>query len=138
MFDPGPATVGELSRPFELGGQEVVVSASIGIAVAPSDGCDVDTLLRNADTAMYHAKDKGRENYQFYSESMNAKAMINLRLENSLRASLARGDLVLHAQLGASAADFRKQLEYRPAARIGLGWDSLANAQPSAHSRVAD
>ena len=87
-----------LARPFELGGHEVVVGASIGIAAWPLDGDDVDTLLRNADSAMYHAKEHGRDQYQFYTESMNAAALRRLEIEQRLRAGLARGELEVHYQ----------------------------------------
>jgi predicted signal transduction protein with EAL and GGDEF domain len=87
-----------LANPFDLGGHEVVVGASIGIAAWPLDGEDVDTLLRNADSAMYHAKEHGRNQYQFYTESMNAAALRRLEMEQRLRAGLARGELEVHYQ----------------------------------------
>jgi diguanylate cyclase (GGDEF)-like protein len=87
-----------LARPFDLGGHEVVVGASIGIAAWPLDGDDVDTLLRNADSAMYHAKEHGRGQYQFYTESMNAAALQRLETEQRLRAGIARGELEVHYQ----------------------------------------
>src|SRR5690606_34957386 len=85
-----------LSHPFSLGGQEVVVTASAGIAVYPDDGSDVDALLKNADSAMYHAKDQGKDNYQFFSPSMNASSINKLTLENQLRKAIERGELLLH------------------------------------------
>jgi len=88
----------ELARPFVLGPHEIVVSASIGIAVCPTDGEDVETLLRNADAAMYHAKEQGRNNYQFYNRAMNAEAFQKLSLEGHLRKALERGEFVLHYQ----------------------------------------
>jgi len=87
-----------LERPFDLEGQEVVISASIGIASWPADGDDVETLLRNCDTAMYHAKEQGRNNYQFYSESMNAVVFKRLVLENKLRKAIERDELELSFQ----------------------------------------
>jgi diguanylate cyclase (GGDEF)-like protein/PAS domain S-box-containing protein len=86
------------STPFRLSGQEVVVTASIGIAMYPTDGQDIDALLKNADTAMYHAKDQGKDNYQFFSSSMNASAFHKLTLETGLRHALERNELILHYQ----------------------------------------
>lgn len=87
-----------LARPFPLDGHEVVITGSIGITAYPFDGEDVDTLLRNADAAMYHAKDQGRNNYQFYAESMNEVAMHRLILENNLRRALEHEEFELHYQ----------------------------------------
>ncbi len=87
-----------LAKPFFVNRQEVFVSASIGIAVFPFDGEDAETLLRNADTAMYHAKGRGRNNYQFYAKSMNAAAGRKLHIESRLRRALDREDFVLHYQ----------------------------------------
>jgi diguanylate cyclase (GGDEF)-like protein len=87
-----------LSAPFALEGHEVVISGSIGITARPLDGDDVETLLRNADAAMYHAKDRGRNNYQFYTESMNAVALERLILESKLRRGMEQGEFELHYQ----------------------------------------
>ncbi len=87
-----------LQRPFRIADQEVFVSASIGISLFPQDGNDVESLLRNADTAMYHAKDSDRSNFQFYNQSMNASAFQRLSLENSLRKALERDEFILHFQ----------------------------------------
>jgi diguanylate cyclase (GGDEF)-like protein/PAS domain S-box-containing protein len=81
------------SQPFVIDGREVFTSTSIGIAIHPIDGNDVDTLLRNADTAMYHAKDRGRNNFQFYTDAMNVKASRRLDIENNLRRAVQRGEL---------------------------------------------
>jgi EAL domain-containing protein (putative c-di-GMP-specific phosphodiesterase class I) len=87
-----------LARPFDLDGHEVVITGSIGITAFPFDGDDVDVLLRNADAAMYHAKDQGRNNYQFYAASMNEVAMRRLILENNLRRGLEEQEFELHYQ----------------------------------------
>jgi len=87
-----------LSEPFDLGGHEVVLGASIGIAAWPVDGEDADALLRNADSAMDHAKEHGRNHYQFYTESMNAAALRRLETEQRLRKGLLRGELEVHYQ----------------------------------------
>jgi diguanylate cyclase (GGDEF)-like protein/PAS domain S-box-containing protein len=88
----------ELARPFTLAGHEVFVTASIGIALYPLDGTDTENLLKNADVAMYHAKNEGRNNYQFYTKSMNATALQRLDLENDLRKALDRGEFLLYYQ----------------------------------------
>lgn len=87
-----------LSRPFDQEGIELFITASIGISVFPSDGLDTETLLKNADIAMYRAKANGRNNFQFYTPSMNAKALERMELEYSLRQALDRGEFVLHYQ----------------------------------------
>ncbi len=87
-----------LQEPFRLDEHEVAITGSIGISVFPNDGTDVETLLKNADTAMYHAKDAGRNCYQFYSNAMNASAVERLSLENNLRKALERGEFLLHYQ----------------------------------------
>jgi diguanylate cyclase (GGDEF)-like protein len=84
-----------LSAPFELGEQEIFVSASIGIAIFPMDGHDVGSLLRNADTAMYVAKESGRNNYKFFSQEMNHRAVERMSLETSLRRALERKEFSL-------------------------------------------
>ena len=94
-----------LSRPFLLGGHEVVISGSIGITAWPEDGDDVEVLLRNADAAMYHAKEQGRNNYQFYAQSMNQVALRRLILEGKLRRALEQGEFEVHYQPKVSLAD---------------------------------
>jgi diguanylate cyclase (GGDEF)-like protein len=87
-----------LGRPLVLEGQELIPSASIGIAIAPDDGADVEMLLKNADIAMYRAKDQGRNNYQFYSSQMNKHTFERLAMESSLRKATERGEFLLHYQ----------------------------------------
>lgn len=87
-----------LSHPVRIAGQEVYVSGSIGISIFPSDGDDVDTLLRNADVAMYHAKENGRNTFQFFSEQMNNRAMERLNIETALKKGLERNELILYYQ----------------------------------------
>jgi diguanylate cyclase (GGDEF)-like protein/PAS domain S-box-containing protein len=87
-----------VSRPYNIDGHELISTPSMGISVYPGDGPDVETLLRNADAAMYHAKESGRNNYQFFTQDMNARALERLSLERSLRRALEREELRLHYQ----------------------------------------
>ncbi len=87
-----------LSPPLILDGHEVFIRVSIGIAIYPLDGEDIESLLKNSDAAMYHAKSSGKNNYQFYRKSMNAAALDKLTLENSLHRALERGELLLYYQ----------------------------------------
>ncbi|MDH3212979.1 MAG: EAL domain-containing protein [Myxococcales bacterium] len=87
-----------MARPFELDGNDVVITASIGIAVAPEDGEDVDSLIRNADAAMFEAKNQSRGTYKFYELAMNEVPHENLQLESDLRKALDRSELLLHYQ----------------------------------------
>lgn len=89
---------GAISKPFELDGHEVYVTPSIGIALFPEDGDNVDEILKNADTAMYHAKALGKNNFQFYEETMNARAGGRLKLEGDLRKALERDEFSLAYQ----------------------------------------
>ena len=85
-------------KPFMIEGQEFHVTASIGIATYPNDGTDSATLLKNADIAMYRAKEQGKNNFQYYSEQMNMHSLQRLALESSLRHALERNELRLHYQ----------------------------------------
>jgi diguanylate cyclase len=87
-----------LAHPFRLESREIFVNASIGIAVYPFDGKNLETLLMHADTAMYKAKEQGGNSYQAYSRSMNATALQRLTLENSLRRALEREEFEVHYQ----------------------------------------
>jgi diguanylate cyclase (GGDEF)-like protein/PAS domain S-box-containing protein len=77
---------------------ELHISGSIGISVYPQDGEDAETLIKNADTAMYHAKESGRNNFQFFEADMNQKAVERQSLESSLRGALERKEFLLHYQ----------------------------------------
>lgn len=87
-----------LKQPRFLGGHEFRVTTSIGVTVYPDDGADAETLLRNADTAMYRAKERGRDNYQRYTRSMNADVLDRLALETDLRHALEREEIAVWYQ----------------------------------------
>jgi len=88
----------QLGTPFRLAHSELVATASIGISLFPSDGLDAATLLKNADTAMYRAKEKGRNNFQFFTSEMNTRALERLSLEGALRTALNKNEFLLHYQ----------------------------------------
>ena len=96
-----------LEKPFHLQGQDVFVSASIGISIYPQDGKDTTSLLKNADTAMYMAKNEGRQRYHFYSQELTDKACEALKLESQLHRALDREELLLHYQPQISLRDGR-------------------------------
>ncbi len=87
-----------LAMPFEINSHEIFITASIGISISPHDGDDPDTLLRNADIAMCRARELGKNNFQYYSETMTAHVFEHLSLENSLRHALERNEFILHYQ----------------------------------------
>jgi diguanylate cyclase (GGDEF)-like protein len=90
--------IASLAKPFRVHGHEVYVSASLGISISPTDGSDPDALLKNADMAMYRAKQAGRNTYRYFLPEMNARAAERLRTETELRGALARREFVLHYQ----------------------------------------
>lgn len=100
-----------LETPFQIGNNECVVTASIGICLFPKDGGDVETLLRNADTAMYRAKESGRNNIQFYAHDMHARSLERLTMEQGLRHALARQELEIY---------YQPQLDLRQGRIIGV------------------
>ena len=88
----------EITRPIELDEHELFITSSLGIAIYPNDSHQADTLLKHADTAMYHAKQGGRNGYQFYTPNMNVMAKDQLRLENQLHRALERNEFEVHYQ----------------------------------------
>jgi EAL domain-containing protein (putative c-di-GMP-specific phosphodiesterase class I) len=81
-----------------LNGHEVTVTASIGVTLYPLDSMDVDTLVKNSDTAMHRAKEAGRDTYRFYTPQMNTKAIEKLNVESALRRALSQDEFLLHYQ----------------------------------------
>jgi diguanylate cyclase (GGDEF)-like protein len=97
--------IASMAAPMLVEGQALNTSCSIGISTFPADGRDSGTLMKNADVAMYYAKEKGRNNYQFFSAEMNTRAQERLSVENYLRLALRRNELVLHYQPRLRIAD---------------------------------
>jgi diguanylate cyclase (GGDEF)-like protein/PAS domain S-box-containing protein len=87
-----------LNAPHSIDGRDLDIAGSIGISVYPEDGRDAETLIKNADTAMYHAKEKGRNNFQFFKPEMNRQALERQSLEGSLRHAIERQEFLLHYQ----------------------------------------
>jgi diguanylate cyclase (GGDEF)-like protein/PAS domain S-box-containing protein len=87
-----------LAAPHFIDQHKLHLTSSIGIVIYPDDGADSETLLKHADFAMYHAKDKGRNNYQFFEPDMNARALERQSLEGELRRAMERDEFVLHYQ----------------------------------------
>src|ERR1700676_1520530 len=87
-----------LSTAHSIEGHDLHINGSIGISVYPEDGEDAETLIQNADTAMYHAKGRGRNNFQFFKADMNRKAVERQSLEAGLRLALERDQFLLHYQ----------------------------------------
>ncbi len=88
----------QVKRPINVAGNEVVVSASIGITIVPTDGDDATVLMKNADLALYKAKEHGRDNFQFFVEAMNRAAVAQMAMENALRAAVRDEKFALHYQ----------------------------------------
>ena len=87
-----------IAEPVRLEGHELRVTSSLGVATYPDDGRDADTLLANADAAMYRAKEVGRDNFQFYTPEMNVKVHEKFLLQEELRNAVVRSEFVLHYQ----------------------------------------
>jgi diguanylate cyclase (GGDEF)-like protein len=87
-----------LSQPFTLDGHELFCTVSVGITIYPNDAESLDGLMKNADSAMYRAKEQGRNTYRFFTEDMHQRAYERLLLENKLRGALNRGEFLLHYQ----------------------------------------
>ena len=90
--------LGALAEPFQVDGHELFMTCSIGIAVAPGDGKEAETMLKHAEMAMYQAKKRGRNTCEFFSGEMNAHALERLTLENQLRRAVERNEFVLFYQ----------------------------------------
>lgn len=100
-----------MQNPNRLLRHEIIVTPSIGITMAPDDSLNADILLKNADLAMYRAKSMGRNNYQFFTEEMNAQVLDNLMIENELRHAIENNELIL---------DFQPQMSLRASQLTGV------------------
>ncbi|MDD3327963.1 MAG: EAL domain-containing protein [Zoogloea sp.] len=109
-----------LAAPFQLGEHELLITPSIGIALYPDNAGDPETLLKHAEAAMYHAKNQGRNTFQFFTPEFNHWATDRLRIENGLRHALARSELLLH---------FQPQVDL--ATRSIVGCEALLRWQPA-------
>jgi diguanylate cyclase (GGDEF)-like protein len=114
-----------VARPLLLEAQEIHPTASIGISTCPGDSQDIQSLMKNADIAMYRAKEQGGNNYQFYSAQMNLHTLGRLALEADLRRALVRNEFVLHFQPKAELASGRI-----------AGVEALVRWQPQGRSLV--
>jgi len=124
-----------LRRPFELDGQPVSTLASIGIALFPGDADDADALLRCADLAMYEAKSRGRDHFQFYSEEMNEASEREAFLEQRLRQAISQQSYAVHYQPVRSASSGRT---LRAEVRIAWQAPELAELAPARISTLAE
>ena len=126
-----------MSESFVIENHPLKMLASIGISIYPDDAADIDALLKNADAAMYHAKKSGRNNYQFFTEDMNARALEAMAMENRLRHALEHGELVMH---------YQPQVELESGRIVGveallrwrhpeMGWLAAAQFVPIAEER---
>ncbi|MFC3097607.1 EAL domain-containing protein [Alteraurantiacibacter palmitatis] len=98
LADLAREVINSLSQPYAIEGQRVIIGASIGVAIAPQDGEKADDLVRNADLALYAAKDGGRGRYHFYSNDLHAEAEARAQLEEDLRDAITKGDMELFYQ----------------------------------------
>ena len=96
--DVAQKILNEIRKPFQIRGRRLNVSTSIGISVFPHDSRDIESLLRYADIAMYHAKEKGRNKYEFYNPVINTRSLERMRLEDALRGAIERSEFVLYFQ----------------------------------------
>jgi diguanylate cyclase (GGDEF)-like protein/PAS domain S-box-containing protein len=114
-----------IQAPMDLLGQEVSIAGSIGISLYPKDGTDAETLLMNADTATYKAKDAGGNTFQFYAQAMNALTLEHLRIEAGLRRALEREQFVLY---------YQPQVDAHSGAMIGV--EALLRWEPQGEAAV--
>lgn len=95
------------SKPFDISGHEIFSNASVGVALFPDDGNDSGTLLKNADAALFRAKDEGRDNFVFFEPTLNEQASRRIQIEHALRSAVARNELRVVYQPKANAHTLR-------------------------------
>ncbi|MEO0062436.1 MAG: hypothetical protein RLZZ08_996 [Pseudomonadota bacterium] len=98
LGDLGSEIINSLSQPYSIDGQRVIIGASVGVALSPDDGATSEELIRNADLALYAAKDGGRGRYHFYAQDLHAEAEARAKLEEELRDAITHGQLQLFYQ----------------------------------------
>lgn len=127
--------VATLGQPHQINGVELTVTPSIGVTIWPADGNDIDTLIKNADLAMYHSKAEGRNQFSFFRTEMNARVNERLMIENALRRALARDEFSLVYQ-----PIFRLPDRHIIGAEALLRWNSaeLGSIEPSRFIPVAE
>jgi predicted signal transduction protein with EAL and GGDEF domain len=116
--------LGEIGRPVSLAGREFHVGASLGIALYPQDGIDAESLLKHADVAMYAAKDRGRNNYRFFTRELNEIAEEHLNIETAMRSAIEQGEFEVYYQ---PKVDHRRRI---------VGVEALARWQSPAFGAV--
>jgi diguanylate cyclase (GGDEF)-like protein/PAS domain S-box-containing protein len=114
-----------IRQPIEIDGQEVMIGTSIGASIFPADGYDSDTLLKNADTAMYRAKSEGKNCFQLYSAAMSTKANNLLKMEHRLNKALDNGEFTVH---------YQPQLDLRNNKLIGV--EALVRLADQEHDKI--
>lgn len=123
------------SAPFVVGGHDLIVSPSIGISIYPQDGKDIETLLKNADAAMYKAKEHGRNTFQFYAAEMNRATLDRLLMESNLRRAIKKNEFVLHYQ---PLVSLQSGLILGVEALIRWQHDDLGMIMPDSFIRIAE
>ncbi|MFB0611206.1 EAL domain-containing protein [Aurantiacibacter poecillastricola] len=98
LAELGRDIIASLSQPYTIEGQRVIIGASLGVAIAPDDGQTSEAIIRNADLALYAAKDGGRGRFHFYSEDLHAEAEARSQMEEDLRVALSQGQMEIHYQ----------------------------------------